>query len=315
METWQRRFGGRHNVIGERVFIGHASSGDHLKVTVVGVLEPGFRFEGEPPEILRPVGISAVANRRYGGGALRVVARLAPNVTREQAEAAAAGLAAGSRSTEPLSARLVLLTDEHLGSARRPLWLLLGGAGLLLLIACSNVAGILLGEARARSHEMAVRSALGSGRPRLVRQILVEHALLAILGTALGICGAYWLIRVVVGIAPEGLPRINDVHLDARAAAFATLSGLVTLLSSASDRRSRCALPSRERSPKADAKAWSRAPSASAPSSSLSSPSPSHADCCRPLRREHPETDLAAAGICSPECRRHHHDVHGHEIR
>ena len=229
-DTWQRRFGGRQNVIGERVFVGHASSGDHMRVTVVGVLEPGFRFEGEPPEILRPVGISAVANRRYGGGALRVVARLASHTTREQAEAVAAGLVAGSRSTEPLSARLASVTDEQLGPARRPLWLLFGGAGLLLLIACSNVAGILLGEARARSHEMAVRTALGSGRARLVRQILVEHALLAVFGTALGICAAYWLIRVVVGVAPEGLPRINDVHLDARAAIFATFSGVVTLL-------------------------------------------------------------------------------------
>ena len=229
-ETWQSRFGGRQNVIGERVFVGHASSGEHTRVTVVGVLEPGFRFEGEPPEILRPVGISAVANRRYGGGGLRVVARLAPNVTREQAEGAAVGLVAGSRSTEPLSARLALVSDEQLGAARRPLWLLFGGAGLLLLIACSNVAGILLGEARTRSHEMAVRSALGSGRARLVRQILVEHALLAVLGTTLGICAAYWLIRVVVGVAPEGLPRIEDVHLDTRAGGFAALSGLVTLL-------------------------------------------------------------------------------------
>ena len=229
-ETWQRRLGGRQDIIGKRIFIGYASSMDHFRVTVVGVLEPGFRFEGEPPEIVRPVGYSAVANRRAGGGALRVVARLAPGVTKEQAEAAAAGLVAGSRRTEPLSSRLVSVIDEQLGAARRPLWLLFGGAGLLLLIACSNVAGILLGEARARSHEMAVRTALGSGRARLVRQILVEHALLAIVGTALGICAAYWLIRVVVGVAPDGLPRINDVHLDARAAGFATLSGLGTLL-------------------------------------------------------------------------------------
>ena len=229
-EAWQKRVGGRPNAVGERVFIGHASSGDQQRATVVGVLERGFRFEGEPPEILRPVGYSAAANRQYGGGALRLVGRLAPGVTIEQADAAAAGLAAGTRTTEPLSARLVSIADEQLGAARRPLWLVFGGAGLLLLIACANVAGILLGEGRARRHEMAVRTALGSGRARLVRQILVEHALLATLGTALGICAAYWLIRVVVGVAPEGLPRIDDVHLDARAAGFATLSGLVTLL-------------------------------------------------------------------------------------
>ena len=229
-EAWQRHFGGRDKIVGERVLLGDASSGDRLPRIVVGVLERGFRFEGEPPEILQPVGIGAPASRRYGGGGLRVVARLAPGVTAQQAEAAAAGLVTGSRSTEPLSARLALLSDEQLGAARRPLWLLFGGAGLLLLIACSNVAGILLGEARARSHEIAVRTALGSGRARLVRQILVEHALLAMLGTALGICAAYWVIRAVVGVAPEGLPRIDEVHLDTRAAAFATLSGLATLL-------------------------------------------------------------------------------------
>jgi predicted permease len=229
-ETWQRRFGGRANIIGERIFIGHASSGDQQPMTVVGVLEPGFRFEGEPPEFLRPVGYSAAANRRYGGGALRLVARLSDGITKEQAETPAAGLVAGTRSTEPLSARLVPLADEQLGAARRPLWLLFGGAGLLLLIACSNVAGILLGEARTRSHEMAVRSALGSGRWRLVRQILVEHAMLAIIGTAVGIAVAYWLIRTVVSIAPEGLPRIEAVGLDERAAVFAALSGAATLL-------------------------------------------------------------------------------------
>ena len=87
-ETWQRRFGGRADVIGERVPFGSASSGDEYRKTVVGVLAPGFRFEGEPPEILLPVGIGAESSRRYSGGSFRVVARLAPDVTAEQAEAA-----------------------------------------------------------------------------------------------------------------------------------------------------------------------------------------------------------------------------------
>jgi predicted lysophospholipase L1 biosynthesis ABC-type transport system permease subunit len=145
------------------------------------------------------------------------VARLAPGVTAEQAEAAAAGLVAGTRTTEPISARIVSLEDQHLGTAHRPLWLLFGGAGLLLLIACSNVAGILLGEARARRHEIAVRTALGSGRARLVRQIIVEHGMLALLGTSLGLAVSYWLIGAVIATAPEGLPRIDAVRLDARA--------------------------------------------------------------------------------------------------
>jgi putative ABC transport system permease protein len=229
-ETWQRRFGGRTDVIGERVPLGSASSGGRYPKTIVGVLEGGFRFEGEPPEILLPVGIPAVVSRQYFGGSFRAIARLAPGITREQAHAAAAGLVAGSRAVEPVSARVVSVEDEHLGAARRPLFLLFGGAGLLLLIACANVAGILLGEARARRHEIAVRTALGSGRARLVRQVFVEHALLAALGTVLGLAAAYWLIGVVITTAPEGLPRIGDVRLDTRAAVFATVCGLTTLM-------------------------------------------------------------------------------------
>ena len=212
------------------VSLGGASSGDRSQNTVVGVLEPGFRFEGEPPDILLPVGIPAEVSRRYFGGSFRAIARLAAGVTPEQAESAAAGLVVGSRTNEAVSARIVSVEDEHLGAARRPLWLLFGGAGLLLLIACSNVAGILLGEARARRHEIAVRTALGSGRARLVRQALVEHAMMAALGTALGLAAAYWLIGAVIATAPEGLPRIGDVTLDARAAAFASFCGLATLL-------------------------------------------------------------------------------------
>ena len=228
-ETWQRRFGGRTDVIDERVPLGSATFGEDYRKTVVGVLEPGFRFEGEPPEVLLPVGIAARPSRSLGGS-FRAIARLASGVTREQAASAAAGLVTGTRQSEPVSARLVSVEDEHLGAARRPLFLLFGGASLLLLIACANVAGILLGEARARRHEIAVRTALGSGRGRLVRQVLVEHAMMAALGTALGLAAAYWLIGAVITTAPEGLPRIEDVRLDARASAFAALCGLATLL-------------------------------------------------------------------------------------
>jgi predicted permease len=229
-ETWQHRFGGRQDVIGERVPLGSASAGGRYAKTVVGVLERGFRFEGDPPEILLPVGISADTSRRYPSGTFRVVARLAPGESREQAEASAESLVSATRTAEPVSARLVALEDEHLGSARRPLWLLFGGAGVLLLIACSNVAGILLGEARARRHEVAVRTALGSGLARLLRQIGVEHTMLAVLGLGLGLAFAYWLIGVVIATAPEGLPRIDAVRLDARAVAFAVVASLLTLL-------------------------------------------------------------------------------------
>ncbi|HUE84759.1 MAG TPA: ADOP family duplicated permease [Vicinamibacterales bacterium] len=229
-ETWQRRFGAHENIIGEHVQLGSASSGDRLLRTIVGVLEPGFRFEGEPPEILNPVGIAAAVSRQYPSATFRVVGRLAPGVSVQAAEAAAASIVHGSPFREPVSARLVTLEDEHLGSARRPLWLLFAGAGLLLLIACSNVAGLLLGEARARRHEIAVRAALGGSRARVARQLVIEHILIALAASTLGLVLAAWLIGGVIALAPEGLPRIETVTVDVRAAMFALGAGLLTLL-------------------------------------------------------------------------------------
>ena len=125
---------------------------------------------------------------------------------------------------------MVQLEEEYLGSSRLPLWLLFGGAGLLLLVACSNVAGLLLGEARMRRHEIAVRAALGGSRTRVVRQLLVEHALMAGAGAAIGLVFARWLIGWLVAIAPEGVPRLDTVTLDLRVAAFALTIAALTLL-------------------------------------------------------------------------------------
>jgi putative ABC transport system permease protein len=223
-ETWQSRFGARRDVIGARVMLGSAITLDHLPKTVVGVLEPGFRFAGESPEILLPVGNAPFS------GSFRVVARLAPAVSREAAESAAIGVVKNTDTRAPVSVRVVQLEEEYLGSARLPLWLLFAGAGMLLLVACSNVAGLLLGEARMRRHEMAVRAALGGSRARVVRQLLVEHALMAGAGAAIGLVFARWLIGWLVVIAPEGVPRLDTVTMDLRVAAFALMIGALTVL-------------------------------------------------------------------------------------
>jgi predicted permease len=229
-EIWVRYFGGRPDIIGLRVNTPNASSGGRYPRTVVGVLEPGFRFGAEQPDALLPVGIPAEVSRQSPSPSLRILARLAPGASVEAASSAAASLVSAAPNEQRGTARVVSLVDEQIGAARRPLWLLLAAAGLLLLVACSNVAGLLLAEARVRRHEIAVRTALGGSSVRLVRQLLVEHTMLAIAGTLLGLIVSGWLVSALVAIAPEGLPRIDSVVVDVRVAAFAGVTGLVTLL-------------------------------------------------------------------------------------
>ena len=230
-EAWQRRFGGRPDIIGQVVTLDiPTSAGNPRKDTVVGVIAPGFAFQGDAPEIFKPVGIYGAVARSHPSATFRVVARLAPGATFDTAFAASDSIARSIETLEPTTARVVPLHTDQLGDAAKPLWLLFAGAGLLLLVACSNVAGLLLGEARARRHEVAVRLALGSGRMRIVRQLLVEHVLLAAVGAAAGLILAYWLTQSIVAIAPASLPRLDTVQLDARVAWFALGLGCATQL-------------------------------------------------------------------------------------
>jgi putative ABC transport system permease protein len=228
-EAWQRHFGGRADIIGQAMFLGAATTGDQAKKTIVGVLEPGFRFENDPPEFLLPVGLVA-RSRSMPFARFRVVARLAPGVAIEAATAAAESMIRAVETEEPTTVRVIPLADDQLRDVGRPLWLLFGAAGLLLLVACSNVAGLLLGDARARRHEFAVRGALGGTRGRVARQLLVEYGLLAVVGAVAGLVLAVWLTRMFVAVAPDALPRLATVIVDLRIAIFAIAIGLFTLL-------------------------------------------------------------------------------------
>jgi hypothetical protein len=185
-EAWQRRFGGRPEIVGKPSPIAYASDTHTPPWVIVGVLEPGFSFEGSRPEVLRVIG----GQGRRAPSVIdiyRALGRLPPRASIETASAEAAALIRVSQPGVALGARVVPLHEEQLGSSARPLWLLFGAASVLLLVACSNVAGLLVGENRARRHDTAIRLALGITPGGIVRQLVVENAMLALAGAAAGL--------------------------------------------------------------------------------------------------------------------------------
>ena len=218
---WQRRFGGDPGAIGRQlVFDGRA-------YTVIGVAPADFLLSGNV-DVFTPLGQNTappMQNRAMHPG-IRVDARLRPGVTLAQAEAELALI--GRRLAEQYPKanaghRIAAqpLRQELVQDVRSTLWLLLGAVGLVLLIACVNVASLLLARAVSRERELAMRAALGAGRSRLVRQCLTESAVLGLAGGALGVSLAAIGIRPFVKFWPGSLPRAGDVHLDWRVLAFA----------------------------------------------------------------------------------------------
>ncbi|MEZ5319257.1 MAG: ABC transporter permease [Vicinamibacterales bacterium] len=228
-EAWQARFGGRPDIIGWSSPIAYASDTHTPPWTIVGVLEPGFAFEGASPDVLRPIGGNARPFRTFFAGEFRTIARLAPGVSIEAASAEAAALIQASQPDVPLGGGVVPLVEEEAGPSARPLWLLFGAAGVLLIVACTNVAGLLVGEHRTRRHETAIRLALGITPGGIVRQLVVEHAMLAAAGAAVGLLLAAWLTGALVSLAPVELPRLDTVRIDWRIAWFAFGAGSLTL--------------------------------------------------------------------------------------
>jgi ABC-type antimicrobial peptide transport system permease subunit len=229
-EAWQRHFGGRQEIVGKPSSLAWASDTHTPPWTVVGVLEPGFSFAGARPDVLKTIGNNTAPSRRNFSGFFQAIGRLAPEVSVDSAAAEAAVLMQASEPGVSIASRVVPLDEEQLGSSVRPLWLLFGAACVLLLVACANVAGLLVGENRARRHETAVRLSLGITHGGVVRQLLIEHAMLALAGAALGLLLAIWLTQALVALAPAELPRLDTVQVDWRVALFALGAGGLTLL-------------------------------------------------------------------------------------
>ncbi|HUQ82651.1 MAG TPA: ABC transporter permease [Gemmatimonadaceae bacterium] len=230
---WQQRFGGDASVIGRSVLI------DGVSRTIVGVMPPGFRFPSPNIDFWVPVSLDpSPANiaRYWGGGQLNVVGRLRPGITRARAEQEAAALVDRSRASFPWrmpdewgkGVTVVPLEQKVVGTVGPLLLVLFGSVGVVLLIACVNVANLLLSRAAAREREIAIRASLGAGRGRIVRQLLTESIILALIGGAIGLAVAAGGVRGLLLMLPPGMPRVTEVGIDARVLAFTMVTALVT---------------------------------------------------------------------------------------
>jgi putative ABC transport system permease protein len=234
-DFWQRRFGGDPDAIGRTIQL---NARPH---TVVGVMPPDFRLlikqgsqSGKPADMWRPYVLPADA-RDFGGRYLESIARLKPGVTVRQAQAELSSIASALATETPQrnanwGARVISLHDELSGESRPALLMLAGAVAFVLLIACANVANLLLARGAARQREIAIRAALGAARWRVVRQLLTESFVLAVVGGAVGLLVARWGLDVLLALSPVDLTTGGRVTLSYPVLAFTAVVSLVTAL-------------------------------------------------------------------------------------
>jgi predicted permease len=226
--VWQSHFGGNRGILGTKIVVNGAPS------TVVGIMPPGFSLPKYRAELWFPLPLTRTKEWQ-GGRFLGVVARMKAGVTIQQAQDEMTGIGKQLSEERPFNnkgwnvAVVPALADATEG-VRLPLLVLLGAVGFVLLIACANVANLLLMRASGRLREVAIRAALGAGKRRILQQLLSESLLLAIAGWAAGLLFGAWALKGLLAIIPRNtpLPRMDSVHLDGRVFTFAFAIAVLT---------------------------------------------------------------------------------------
>ena len=225
---WQRQFGGDQNIVGKTIPL----SGNSY--TVIGIMPAGFKSPRENSEAWTPVHVSnPVAANFRGVHFLRTYGRLAPGITLPQASAEMRLIDEQLARQYPAdnknrSTALIGLQQRIVGESRSALLILFSAVSLVLLIACANFANLLLARGAERGREIVIRTALGAGRWRIVRQLLTESILIAILGGAIGVLFAWWGTNLLVALKPQNLPRLDEIGVDLRVFGFTLGVSLLT---------------------------------------------------------------------------------------
>jgi predicted permease len=232
---WLRRYGGDSSIIGRSI-----DFGGNGRATIIGVLAPGFEILFAPRANFFPVPDMWVAarvdfeNANRNNVLFRVIGRLKPDVPFDRADAQVESVAADLRQHFPIKQtaglhfHVVPMHDDLVRDVRPAILILMGAVIVVLLIACANVANLLVVRASSRSRELAIRAAIGGTRWRLVRQLLAESLLLALMGMVIGLALARAGIRALIALAPANLPRLDDVGLDPNVLTFTVIAGLIT---------------------------------------------------------------------------------------
>jgi putative ABC transport system permease protein len=226
---WQRRYGGRRELVGAPVLM----NGE--KYVVIGVMPPGFDYPNRSTQFWSPMGLPPEILARRNSHFLTVVGRLAPHVDVARAQAdmqdVAAQLAAEFPATNArVGTTVVALSDEMVGETRRAFLVLVSAAACVLLIACANIANLLLARAVRRRHEIAVRVALGASPMRIVIEMLTESAILAAAGAVVGLLIARWALALLQRMVPTAIAGFVTLHIDGRALAFTAVAAVLSAL-------------------------------------------------------------------------------------